>query len=125
MKLNSSEMEHPISVCRPPLINGNESSFVQTLITNSLMQLKNYNTPIQFHPPLCVPIIFPDFVTQTTDNIYTILLSRSLPISVTFGGTTSSFPASQVHTVTVLQTHQELSIFGDGIQTTSLIRSNN
>jgi hypothetical protein len=125
MKLNSSEMEHPISVCRPPLINGNESSFVQTLITNSLMQLKNYNTPIQFHPPLCVPIIFPDFVTQTTDNIYTILLSRSLPISVTLGGTTSSFPASQVHTVTVLQTHQELSIFGDGIQTTSLIRSNN
>jgi len=124
MKLNSSEMEHPISVCRPPLINGNESSFVQTLITNSFMQLKNYNTPIQFHPPLCVPIIFPDFVTQTTDNIYTILLSRSLPISVTFGGTMNSFPASQVHTVTVLQTHQELSIFGDGIQTTSLTRSN-
>lgn len=123
IKLNSSEMEHPISVCRPPLINGNESSFVQTLITNSFIQLQNYNTPRPFAHPLCVPIICPDFITQTTDNIYTILLSRSLPISITLNGTTTTFPASQVHVVTVLHTHQDWAIFGDGIQTTSLHRS--
>ena len=123
MKMNSSEMEHPISVCRPPLINGNESSFVQTLITNSLLQLKNFNIPRAFDPPLCVPIIYPDFATQSTDSIYTILLTRSLPISVTLNGATTNFPPSQVHTLTVLHTHHGLSIFGDGIQTTSLNRS--
>lgn len=123
MKMNSSEMEHPISVCRPPLINGNESSFVQTLITNSLIQLENYNIPMAFHPTSSIPIIYPDFVTQSTDNIYTILLSRSLPISVTLNGATTKFPASQVHTITILHTHHELSIFGDGIQATSLNRS--
>lgn len=123
MKINSSEMEHPISVCRPPLMNGNDSSFVQTLITNSLLQLKNFNIPRVFDPPLCVPIICPDFATQSTDNIYTILLTRSLPISVTLNGATTNFPPSQVHTLTVLHTHHELSIFGDGIQTTSLNRS--
>uniref|UniRef100_A0A6C0IZT7 Uncharacterized protein n=1 Tax=viral metagenome TaxID=1070528 RepID=A0A6C0IZT7_9ZZZZ len=123
MKMNSSEMEHPISVCRPPLINGNESSFIQTLITNSLLQLKNFNIPKGFDPPLCVPILYPDFATQSTDSIYTILLTRSLPISVTLNGATTNFPPSQVHTLTVLHTHHDLSIFGDGIQTTSLNRS--
>lgn len=123
MKMNSSEMEHPISVCRPPLINGNESSFVQTLITNSLLQLKNFNIPRVFDPPLCVPILYPDFAAQSTDSIHTILLTRSLPISVTLNGATTNFPPSQVHTLTVLHTHHELLIFGDGIQTTSLNRS--
>ena len=123
MKINSSQMEHPISVCRPPLLNGNESSFIQTLITNSLIQLKNYNIPRTFDPPLCIPMICPDFVTQSTDSIYTILLSRSLPISVTLNGATTNFPPAQVHTLTVLHTHLELSIFGDGIQTISLNRS--
>ena len=110
MKLNSSEIEHPISVCRPPLINGNESSFLQTMITNSFIQLQNYNIPRAFDQPLCIPVIYPDFVTQTTDNIYTILLSRSLPISVTLNGTTTNFPSSQVHILTVLHTHYDLSI---------------
>ena len=123
MKMNSSEMEHPISVCRPQLINGKESSFVHTLVSNSLIQLKNYNIPRVFDPPLCVPIIYPNFVTQSTDSIYTILLSRSLPISVTLNGATTNSPASQVHTITVLHTHHEFFIFGDGIQTTSLNRS--
>ena len=122
MKMNSSEMEHPISVCRPPLIHGNESSFVQTLITNSLFQLKNFNIPSVFDPPLCVPIIYPDFSTQSTDSIYTILLTRSLPISVTLNGAIINFPPSQIHTLKVLHTHHELSIFGDGMQTISLNR---
>jgi hypothetical protein len=122
-KLNSSEIEHPISVCRPPLINGNESSHIHTLITNSFIQLKNYNTPRAFPVPLCVPVVFPDFVNESTDNIYTILLSRPLPISITLDGTTSSLPTSQVHTVAILHTHHELTITGQGIQTTSLYRA--
>lgn len=122
-KLNSSEIEHPISVCRPPLINGNESSYIHTLITNSFLQLKNYNTPRAFPAPLCAPVVCPDFVNEATDGIYTILLSRPLPISITLDGTTSNLPTSQVHTVSVLHTHQELTITGEGIQTTSFHRA--
>ncbi len=124
MKINSSEMEHPISVCRPPLINGSESTVVQNLLTDSLSQLSNYRIPNPFYPPICVPIVCPEFSDENSDNIYSIILSRPLPISITLNGTTTTnLPSSRVHTITVLHTHQDLSIFGEGIQPTSLYRS--
>ena len=129
LKINSSEIQHPISICRPPLINGNETMFIQTTLTNILNELINYTIQKNFPQPLCVPILCPDFVTKNTTQLFSILLSRPLPISLTINGSTThattqiSLPAAQIHTITLHPTDSELTISGYSIQTVSFHRS--
>lgn len=123
IKINNSEIQHPISVCRPPLLNGNETSSVQTSVTNVLNQLTNYTIPKMFPNPICVPILCPDFVPTSGNILYSIILSRVLPISIAIDGTTSYLPPSQVHTLVFLQTDHVLSISGNNIQPVAFHRS--
>lgn len=125
MKLNSSDMEHPIAVCRPPLINGSESTAIQAALSDALNSLASHTVQRPFAAPLAVPVLCPSFDPASSgDTLYSILLSRPLPISLRRGDdATLHLPRAQVHCVAFFQADQSLTIFGDGVQTVSFHRA--
>lgn len=117
-KINSSALDHPISLCRPPLVNGVESTFVQATVNSLLNALRHYTAPREFKHFLCVPVLCPDFQTATEGStLFSVLLSRPLPLVVQINDEVISFSTPRhVHTF-CLGPLDDLSLSGDGIQT--------
>ena len=117
-KLNSSDIEHPISVCKPPLINANKSSTIQTAVNDLLVVFQKYKISKPFPPVLCIPILCPEFDPEAADTIYSFVLSKPLALTVTKNNhTTVHLPASYIHSIGFTSADQSLLIEGAGVKT--------
>lgn len=122
-KLNSSDIEHPISVCKPPLINANKSSTIQTAVNEFLVLSQKYTISKPFPPVLCIPILCPQFDPEAADTLYSLVLSKPLALTVTKNNnTTLHLPASNIHAIAFTSVDQSLSIEGTGVKTVSFSR---
>ena len=75
MKLNSSEIEHPISVCKP-IDKWKRKFFVQNLITNSLIQLKTTISPCPLIHPCMYPKSVLTLLLKLRTNTHNFVIAR-------------------------------------------------
>ena len=122
-KLNSSNIDHPISVCKPPLINASKSSSTQSNLSEILITLNNYKIPHSFPSILCIPVICPDFDPSATHTIlYSILLSKPSQMTITKNNHSMTFPPSQIHLIHFTTDDTVMTITGPDLQTVTFSR---
>lgn len=125
MKLNSSDIEHPVAICKPPLINNKESVFIQTSIGDVLNTIRNYTLQRPFLTPVVVPHIVPEFDSSRDDTLYSVVLTRPLSISVNTDGHIHHYPPGKIHVIPFLRLNDSMVISGEGVYTLSLTRQIN
>lgn len=116
-KLNSSGIDHPISICKPPLLNGAESTLVQNALTNVINALSAYNTAHTFPSQrFCVPTLVPKIELDQPTRVHTLLLSKAMTVEMSLNGQLTTLPEQQFHALTLSAT-DTLTFSGDAILT--------
>jgi len=117
-KLNSSGIDHPITICKPPLLNGAESTIVQSALTNVINALSTYKTTHAFPSErLCVPTLVPKIEPGQPTRVHTLLLSRAMKVDMQLNDDQlTTLPEAQVHALTLSAT-DTVTFSGDSILT--------
>ena len=120
-KLNSTDRSHPLSICKPPLIHGVQSSALDTYMGGLLQSLSLFRGEYALSPNRrCVPVLLPRLERHQAPRFHTILLSRSLSMTLRLSSQLEARTFAPAHAHIVHLTGSDtVTISGAGIATVS------